>query len=123
MHKPQESTPEWLTDNLLQVALKSYKHDDTVKVLNFDVRSGFSEHFGSVMFQSKIEFKSSKHPKSEPETLNVVIKAEPAGDALNSKIVAGGPLFETEVRMYKETLPAIHLLLERSGLKVEVSPE
>lgn len=75
------------------------------------------------MFQSRIDFKSTKHPKSEPETLSVVIKAKPVGDELKSKLLGDGPMFENEIRMYKETLPAIHQLFERSGLKAEVAPE
>lgn len=120
MHTRPESTPEWLNNSFLRNALKSYKRDETIEVLNFDVRSGFCEHFASSMFQSKIEFKSSKYPKSE---LSVVIKAEPIGDDFKEKVVASGPLFDIEIQMYNETLPAIHQLFERNGLKAEVSPE
>jgi Ecdysteroid kinase-like family len=121
MQHVEESVPEWLDNSFLQKAMRSYRRDDTIEVLSFTMKTGFSEHFASTMFQSQIVFKSSKYP--EPQTLNVVIKAKPVNEGLKMKVVSGGPLFETEIRMYNETIPAIHQLFERSGLKVELGPE
>lgn len=125
MHQQQttQATPEWLNSNFLQNALKSYRHDGTIEVLNFKLKQGFSEHFASEMFQCSIDFKSTKYPKSEPETLDVVIKASPIGDDLKMKVVTGGPLFRNEIRMYKESIPAIHQLFERNGMKIVFAPE
>ena len=120
MHQDQKPTPEWLNTSFLQNALKSYKNDDAIEVLNFDVRAGFGEHFASAMFRSKIEFKSSK---AELEVLSVVIKAKPGEEGIQLQNVSGGPLFENETRMYKETLPAMHQLFERCGMKIKFGPE
>lgn len=123
MHQAQDSAPDWIDKSFLQKVLRSYKRDETVEVLNFSFKAGFAGHFASEMFRSKIEFKSTKYPKPELETLDVVIKAQPVGNSLAAQIASGGPLFETEARMYGETLPAIHQLFEQSGLKAEVAPE
>lgn len=121
--KTVEIAPEWLTKTFLQKALRSYRKDETIEILNFTTNSSFSEHFASSMFQSKIDFKSTKYQKSEPETLNVVIKIEPMTGDLKIDQVTNAPLFENEIRMYNETLPVIHNLLERSGIKYKFGPE
>lgn len=121
--KPKEGRPNWLDNEFLSKALRSYKHDDTIEVLSFTTNANFSTHFASSMFQSVIEYSSSKFPKSEPETLSVVIKAKPVSEGIKMQVVAGGPLFETEIRIYKEVIPAINQLFERSGMKVDLAPE
>lgn len=123
METVKEQAPEWLNKAFLEAALHSYKHDNTIDVLSFDFRTGFSEHFASTMFQSKIVFKSAKFPKSEPESLDVVVKAKPVNEGIKMNVVGSGPLFETEIKMYTETIPAIHQLFERSGMKEKIGPE
>lgn len=121
MEQMKDNKPDWLDNALLTKALQNYKNDDNIKVSSFTINTGFSEHFCSSMVQTKIEFSSSRFPKSEPETLNVVVKAKPVGD--KSRLQEAGPLFENEIKMYKEVLPAINQLFERSGMKVEFAPE
>lgn len=121
MEKP--ATPEWLNKSFLQNAIGRYRNDETIDVLEFTISTNFSEHFASTMFQSKVDFKSMKYPKSKHETLNIVIKVIPMDDDLKKELVAGAPLFETEIQMYNESIPAIDQLFERSGLKVKLGPE
>lgn len=123
MDQTVEEAPEWLDNKFLKKALQSYRNDDTIEVLNFTTNTSFSEHFASTMFQSTIDFKSSKNPQSEPESLNVVIKAKPVNEGFKMNLAASGPLFETEIKMYTETIPAIQQLFERSGMNIELGPE
>lgn len=115
-----ENVPDWLDKMLLQKAVQSYKHDKNIQILCFKVSTSFAEHFASEMFQCEIELKNSE---SQLETLNVVIKAKPVNEGLKMDVVGQGPLFETEIKMYKETIPAINQLFEQNGLKVELGPE
>lgn len=123
MAEAAEKTPEWFDKTFVQTAIRSYKRDETIEILGFNVKSGFSGHFCSSMFQSEIKFKSHKLRNAEPEVLNAVIKAMPLNEADKMKIVSGSPVFETETKMYSTTLPAIYELFERSGMKVELGPE
>jgi hypothetical protein len=123
MEKPKLKIPEWLDKHFLGKVVKTYKKDDSIEILDFKTNTGFSEHFASTMFQCKIDFKSLKYPKSEHETLKVVIKAQPVDEGLKMAVVSGGPLFETETKLYQEVLPAFHQLFERNGLNVEFGPE
>ena len=120
MQSQEEKTPEWLDNIFLRKALQSYKRDESIEVVDFIISTGFSEHFASTMYQCKVNFRSVE---SGEATLNVVIKAKPVNDGLKMNVVAGGPLFETEIRMYSETIPAIHHLFERNGINLKFGPE
>jgi hypothetical protein len=121
MMEVSKTPPKLLSKDLLQKALASYKNDSTVEVQSFSSNSNFSEHFASSMFQCDIEFTS----KSGREVIKVVIKVLPENDELKSNIVGQGAneLFKTEIKMYKETIPAINQLFERHGMKVDLAPE
>jgi Ecdysteroid kinase-like family len=123
MQLDEIKSPEWINNSFLQKAIQSYKKDDSIKVLDFNLNGGSSEHFCSTMFKCKIEFTSLKYPKTDPETLRVMIKAKPVDEDLKMNIVSGGPYFETEIKMYSETIPAMQKLFEASRMKVELGPE
>lgn len=118
MAKVSDSQHSWLTKSFLTKAIQSYKKDHSVEVLNFTINDGFSEHFCSSMVQCKIEFSSSK---TESETLSVVIKMLPTG--ADKSVIEVEPYFKTEIKMYKDVIPALTELLKRSGIEVELGPE
>lgn len=114
---------EFLNRELLQKALKSYKNDDTIEIENFTISPAFGEHYASEMFRSKIEFKSSKFStQREIQSIAVVIKIKPSSDS-NLAVVTQGPLFETEIEMYKNILPAFTELYQKNGQNIEFAPE
>ncbi len=119
MQEPVKVCPEWINVELLENAARRYKNDDSVEVEDFVVKSGFSEHLASVMFQCRIHLKllGAKH-----ETLNVVVKANPITDGLEAA-ASEGPLFENETRMYTSTIPAFEQLYKRFGMKIDLAPE
>jgi hypothetical protein len=121
MTEVSKTPPEFLSKDLLQKALTSYKNDSTVEVQSFSTASNFSEHFASSMFQYSIDFTA----KSGRETIKVVVKVLPENDEMKNNIVgeSAKQLFKTEIKMYKETIPAINQLFERHGLKVDLAPE
>lgn len=109
--------PVWITIELLQKAVRSYKSDDSLKVDDFAIKSGFSEHFASVMVQCKIDYRSVN---SKQETLHVVIKAKPIAEGVER---IEGPMFENEIKMYTTTLPAFKRLFKRFGMNDDLTPE
>jgi hypothetical protein len=115
----QQTLPDWFDKNFLQQALGSFHNDKTIEIVDFEPSKSFGEHFGSSMLQCKIFYKSSKLPKAQE--LDVVIKAMVPEGSLEGDI-AGGPIFDTEIKMYKEVIPAMEQLFERSGLKFELAP-
>ncbi|XP_037030046.1 uncharacterized protein LOC119069927 [Bradysia coprophila] len=119
MQQPANACPEWVTIELLRKAVRSYKNDDTFEVNDFSVKSGFSEHFASVMLQCKIDCKSVN---TERETLNVVVKARQIIEGLKA-IACEEAMFENEIRMYTSTLPAFNRLFARFGMNIDLAPE
>lgn len=115
-----EKAPEWLSKSFLQEALIRFKNDETIEVLNFDVGGAtLVDHFASTMVKSRIEYKSAD---SELEVKSVVIKVKPMGDGFIVRNVSSGPLFDNEIRMYTQTLPAMRQLFERSGMEFKMVP-
>ena len=95
---------------------KSYKKDESVKVLNFTTKGGFGEHFASSMIRSMIEFNNSENENSEQ--LSVVIKINPNKNK--------GPLdvsFQNEIKMYREVIPEMEKVLRNNGLNLKFTPE
>lgn len=120
MQKSENISPDWINFEFLQKAIRIYKNDDSVEVQDFKIKSGsgFTEHIASTMFQCKIDFNYSN---CERETLHIVIKASPVVGL--ERMVTNGPLFENEMKMYRNTIPAIHQLYGRSGLNINLAPE
>lgn len=118
-----EKSPEWLNIDFLQKALSNYKNDNSVKVLNFEISKNFGEHYGSEMLKCSIDFISGdKEPAKE--NLKVVIKSMSVGEDKISLIRdASSKIFNTEIKMYTETIPAINKLFETNGIKVDFAPE
>lgn len=123
MENKAEETVEYLNEALLTRAIQSYKNDETIELVKFEINPAFSEHYASKMYRSKIEFKSTKYPRSENEVLSVVIKTKPVNDPKIELILSGGSLFETEMEMYEKVLPAMHQLYENNGLNIKFAPE
>lgn len=115
-----EAIPDWMNVVLLQNAIRSYKNNDCVEITDFLIKSAFSEHIASTMFQCSIDFKS---PSSKRETLNVVIKAKPTSDDEFVAIASKGPVFENEINIYTSTIPAFHQFFDRFGIKIDMAPE
>lgn len=120
MEKPAANAcPKWVTIQLLQKVVRSYKKDDSFDVEDFSVKSDFNEHFASVLFQCKINCKSEN---SQRETLNVIVKARQITDGMTT-ISCEAPMFENEIRMYTSTLPAFNRLFARFGMNIDLAPE
>lgn len=115
--------PDFINHEFIKIAIKSYKNDEKVEILDFKISPAFSEHFSSSMFKGKIEFKSPKN-SSKVETLFTVIKVKPTNELNCNLQYDTGPLFETEIEMYQKILPVFHEVYERNGLlSVDFAPE
>ena len=123
MESATSKLPEWLDDNFLKKVLSDFRNDDTIVSTNFKIGSGFSEHYGSSMFQCKIDFKSLKNSELLEESIDVVIKASPSDKGYSQNLLSDAPFFKTEIEMYTKVIPAMNQLFNANGLKVELGPE
>lgn len=114
--------PKWLTEIFLKNALSKFTKEN-IRVLKFEAAPVIEGHFASSLMKAKITYKSMRYSNCDIKVMNVIIKSRPTGDDLVSQIASAGPLFETEIQMYDSTIPAIHNLLRRCGLKASLAPE
>lgn len=105
--------PSHLNQNLFEKAIRSYKRDQSAKVLEFSIEAGsnYGDNFGSHVYRSKIRF-TAKNEKGEVE-ISVIIKT--LGDSMGA--IPGFErekylkLFEIEIEMYEKVLSEIGGLL------------
>lgn len=98
----QKNVPLWLNKEFLVTALKQYKNDESVKVVEHNV----SRTLCDSEYRATITFDTANSQCSE--TVNVVIKVNPKND---------------EIKMYSRTLPKIQQLFEKYGEQVKLCPE
>lgn len=120
---PPIKVPNWLNLDFLEKALRSHRNDASVKISNYEFGGGFGEHFGSQMYTCVMKFNSTMHPTKSDEILKVVVKVQALDCEGESAIIKIEQFFETEILMYKETLPLIKNLLARNGYNYDLAPE
>ena len=114
-------TPDWLNKKFLETVIRQYKNDNSITVIEFSLNGTFSEHFASSMYRVSIEFKSKQFKNNE--NIKVVVKAQPADEGIIKDVTSGGPLFETEISMYRKVLPMFKQLFGSKGEHITFSPE
>ena len=93
------------------------------KILDLKVNGGSLDggHFASSMRRATISY-SSNPVKSEEKSTSVYIKCMPSEEKA-LKLMENIPMFETEIKMYSETICAMDRLLESLGEKFRFAPE
>ncbi|XP_055856551.1 uncharacterized protein LOC129919629 [Episyrphus balteatus] len=106
--------PGWLTEEFIQKILRNSEKDETIKVLSLDIAPATlnNDHYGSVMYRTKIEYKNSKN---ENITLSLIVKTMPEHDSIKKDMLEGTFIFKTEIRMYSETIPKMEAILRKYG--------
>lgn len=115
------TTPEWMDKKFFETVIRQYKSDGSITVVEFTFNGTFSDHFASEMYRVSIEFKSKQ--STNTETIRVVVKAKASEESLAKGEKAGGPLFDTEISMYRDVLPTFQQLFESKGEKINIYPE
>lgn len=114
-------TPDWLDKKFLETVLRQYKNDNSITVVEFSYNGTFSDHFASEMYRVSIEFNSKQSTNNE--TLRVVVKTQASEESLSKGEKAGGPLFDTEISMYRKVLPMFKQLFESKAEQINIYPE
>ncbi|XP_055916493.1 uncharacterized protein LOC129949210 [Eupeodes corollae] len=107
-------SPDWLNKDFIEKILKDYEKDDRIKVLSLDITPATlnNDHYGSVMYRTKIQYNNSKN-KNIP--LSLVVKTMPENDSPKKDMLSDTFLFRTEIRMYSETIPKMEAILRKYG--------
>jgi hypothetical protein len=116
--------PPWLDQAPFEKAFRSYEKDPAAKIHSFDLKAATQpgENFASAVFRGSVSF-SSKYTKGE-KVISVIIKTQPIGvDLPGAEHLQDTTLFETEIGVYNDVLPAIQSLLQSVGESDLMSPK
>ncbi|XP_058455296.1 uncharacterized protein LOC131432794 [Malaya genurostris] len=102
--------PHWLNDAFMLDIIQQARSDYSIglchncKFHRFEPRANHS----SVLFRTTVHFRSKRSPQEQ--AISLVVKIEPQSVLLKNR-----SLFETEVRLYREVLPAMGRVLADAG--------
>lgn len=112
--------PDWLSDEFFQDVVRKAQNDPSVKLCHgCKLRPGTlpGDHYASVMFRTTAHYRSERFRKEQ--ALNLVIKIMPTATGFKAEMLKNSSLFETEIKMYGEVLPAIAKILKDVGERFE----
>lgn len=109
--------PEWLGDQFFQNILRESENDSGLVINEIIVRpaSKKGEHFASIMFRVRVNFTSN----SKDCTTSLIVKTMPFVESLKKEMLRNSPIFDIEMKMYGETIPAMERLLRSIGDKTQ----
>ncbi|KAM7361867.1 uncharacterized protein ACRADG_012731 [Cochliomyia hominivorax] len=107
--------PSWINHEFLENVLQQYEKCEHIKINNFDITPASlkGDHYGSVMFRCKLNYNLNKSMGSIKRSF--VIKTIPEEEGTKREMLGASGVFETEISMYKETLPLIEKILADNG--------
>lgn len=113
--------PDFLNDEFFKSVLIKHTKNDTVKIVNMEIRPGSNtgEQFMSSMFKVKIVYTTN-----EKFEVNWIVKVKPIDDGSAAKFLKEYPrAFETEIAMYNEVVPRIRQILEKNNILWKLAPD
>lgn len=77
------------------------------------------DHFASIMFRLKVDYTKDD---GEIQNISLIVKTMPEIGGAKLDILSQATVFETEIGMYKETIPQIEDVLSRNGDNTKFGP-
>ncbi|XP_017007975.2 uncharacterized protein [Drosophila takahashii] len=95
--------PEWLNVQFITKVLSGYEKAADLEVTNlsFTPASAKGDHYASIMFRAKVDYKTQKGTFFK----SLIIKTMPVEEGVKKDMFADSPLFITEIGMYSKVLP------------------
>lgn len=92
------------------------------KIIKYDMSPACmkGDHYGSIMFRCKVEYSFAGNDTIATKSL--IIKTLPVEHNKKRELLQEAGLFETEIRMYAETLPKIEQILAKCGEPTKLAP-
>ncbi|XP_069690900.1 uncharacterized protein [Periplaneta americana] len=105
----EELNPSWMDKIFFEKALQSSENDPFLTVTSVQIERATvpGDNYLSAMYRATIQI--VKGDKTEERSL--IVKTEPTGQAMN-KLAADGNVFEREVTMFRDVIPAMNRLIE-----------
>ncbi|KAL5283632.1 hypothetical protein ACFFRR_006099 [Megaselia abdita] len=108
-----EFVPEWLNkEYILSILRNDELEGQQIKISKYNLLNPTKgEHFASTMFFGELFYSLG----GEEKTKHIIIKILPQGNALKTEALEGGHVFETESKIYHETIPKFEAILSKYG--------
>ncbi|XP_073825379.1 uncharacterized protein [Musca autumnalis] len=110
------TAPAWIDQQFIQMVLSKHEKVENVEILNYEMSpaSMKGDHYASIMFRCKVEYRLSNAVDIIKRSL--ILKTLPVEeDSKKREFLMDSKLFETEIKMYSETLPKFEKILAECG--------
>ncbi|XP_017476484.1 PREDICTED: uncharacterized protein LOC108366561 [Rhagoletis zephyria] len=114
--------PAWMNEEFFGEVLRNLETGDGIKIIKLDISpaSMKGDHFASIMFRAKIEYKTTSQAPSS--TISLIVKTLTDGGE-KCEMLEQSRMFQTEINMYKNTLPRIAEVLAEHGDSIVLAPK
>ncbi|XP_062712525.1 uncharacterized protein LOC109412325 [Aedes albopictus] len=113
--------PSWLNNQFLLEVIRKAQNDQSLTLCHgCKLRPGTNagDHYASIMFRTTVHYRSARYHKEQ--AISLIMKLPAQADGFKKDLLEGNDLFETEMRMYSEVLPAMSKALKEVGEHLEV---
>ncbi|XP_073819399.1 uncharacterized protein [Musca autumnalis] len=116
------TAPAWIDQDFIKMVLSKHEKVENVEILNYEMSpaSMKGDHYASIMFRCKVEYRLSNAVDIIKRSL--ILKTLPVEeDNKKREFLMDLKLFETEIKMYSETLPRFETILAECGEPTKLS--
>lgn len=113
--------PDWLNDQFFLEVIKKAQNDASITLCHgCKLRPGSNagDHFGSVMFRTTVHYRSTRFHNER--AISLIMKTTTKTEGYKMEVLKDNSLFDTEIKMYRDVLPAMCKALEDVGEHLEV---
>lgn len=108
--------PSFLNEQFVVDLIKSVEKDPEVEVSSYEIKPGSSagDHYASIMFKIIATYTSKG---KEVSARRFILKTMPEVECEKKEMLKDMPVFDNEIRMYSEVLPAMQTILDQHNEK------
>ncbi|KAK5647352.1 hypothetical protein RI129_002244 [Pyrocoelia pectoralis] len=105
------ATPDWVSKDLIQNALRSYYENKEITLLGYTSSAAVpaGDNYTSDIFRTSVTYQTDKN--GNRHTISIIIKCSPVGREQMLELTKQVQFFVKEIQMYKTTLPALYDIL------------
>lgn len=114
--------PKWMDNNFFAKVLRHSEQNKNIAVAAFKAIPATKprDHFASVIFRIRVTYSTQMDGDTKEAAL--IIKCAPFDTSIKKEFLTNTDMFDTEIKMYSETLIEIEELLKLSGETFTLAP-
>lgn len=113
--------PDWLNDQFFLEVIRKAQNDPSITLCHgCKLRPGTNpgDHFGSTMFRTAVHYRSNRFHSER--AISLIMKTTTEAEGYKKEVLKDNSLFDTEIKMYSEVLPAMSKVLKEAGEHLEI---